>query len=87
MQCKDIPDLPILRFLLNQGGRWSTYGDGYSMPTVQDAMPPGTPRKMQKAKMEMLIRRGLAGGCVCGCRGDFTITEKGITLLNSLVGK
>lgn len=76
MQAKDIPDEPILRFL-SQQTQWATHGDGYSMPTVQDAVPPGTPLKIQLSKMRMLLRRGLVGGCPCGCRGDWLITQKG----------
>lgn len=29
------------------------------------------PRKVVQAKAKSLIRRGLADGCTCGCRGDF----------------
>jgi len=77
VQCKDIPDRPILEFILSQNGNWCTWGKGYSMPTVQDAMPEGTPSKLQMAKMAKLIKRGLVHGCPCGCRGDYTITEMG----------
>lgn len=76
MKCADIPDLPILRFLSKQKG-WSTWGKGCSMPTVADAMPQGTPGKLQVAKMRKLIRRGLVSGCDCGCRGDFELTDAG----------
>jgi len=76
-QCKDIPDLPIMYFLLAHAGRWATWGEGYSMPTVRDVMPPGTPEKLQRAKMAQLIHRGLVDGCSCGCRGDYEITAKG----------
>ena len=44
-------------------------------------MPPKTPEKLVRAKMGGLIRRGLVGGCDCGCRGDFFITQKGLELL------
>jgi hypothetical protein len=71
MQAKDIPEQPILDFISKQNGAWCTWGNGYSMPTVQDAMPPGTPAKLQLAKMKQLIKRGLVKGCGCGCRGDF----------------
>ena len=81
MKCKDIPDEPILRFLAQHQGKWATHGKGYSMPTVQDAMPPGTPCKLQLAKMRQLHKRGLAGGCPCGCRGDWEITDKGLALI------
>lgn len=83
LQCKHIPDVPILQFLSRQT-RWSTHGNGYSMPTVQDAMPEWTPRKLQIAKMVMLKRRGLVDGCGCGCRGDWRITDKGIGYLNEV---
>lgn len=73
MQCKDIPDWPIMVFLSNLNGKWATWGNGYSMPTVQDAMPAGTPPKLQLAKMRQLERRGLIDGCTCGCRGDFRL--------------
>lgn len=33
--------------------------------------------KVVRAKMKALIKRGLLGGCWCGCRGDFHLTDKG----------
>lgn len=80
MQCKDIPDAPILKFLAAQN-RWCTAYEaspgGAGMPSVVSAMPEGTPFKLRQAKMASLIRRGLADGCTCGCRGDYEITDKG----------
>ena len=76
MQCKDIPDLPILRFLYDLG-RWGTIlADNEN--SVQLAMPVGVPEKLARAKMGGLIRRGLVDGCVCGCRGDFELTDRGL---------
>lgn len=77
-QAKDIPDEPILRFLAQYQGRWCTHGDGHGIPTVQDAMPSGTHIKLQLAKMRSMHRRNLVGGCTCGCRGDWEITDKGL---------
>lgn len=77
-QCKDIDTDAILRFLAQHQGKWSTHGEGYSMPTVRDAMPPGMPRKLQLAKMAQLWNSGLVGGCPCGCRGDWEITDEGL---------
>ena len=79
MQCKDIQDGPIIQWLHKNTHeyRWATWGDGHSMPTVQDAMPKDVPEKLQLAKMRQLIKRGLVDGCTCGCRGDFFLTEKG----------
>ncbi len=83
-QAKDIDDVPVLIFLSKQRG-WSTHGIGYSMPTVADAMPEGTPRKLQLAKMRQLLKRGLVGGCGCGCRGDWEISQEGLEFLNKAV--
>lgn len=76
MQCKDIPDVPILAFLDSLNGTWATWYSGYPN-SVTNVMPPGIPRKLVLAKMRQLIRRGLVGGCNCGCRGDFTLTYRG----------
>lgn len=78
MQCKDISDEDVLRFLAQHQGKWSTWGAGHGMPTVADAMPAGTPPKLQLAKMRQIMRRGFSGGCDCGCRGDFEITDAGL---------
>lgn len=81
MQAKDISDKDVLEFLSKHQGKWSTWGKGYGMPTVQDAMPEGTPEKVQLAKMKSLQKRGFIGGCMCGCRGDFEITDLGLAYI------
>jgi hypothetical protein len=90
MQCKDIPELPILRFLAGPYDGWSapgwaTWFDDWPRPanTVLHAMPGGVPAKLALAKMRMMIRKGLVDGCGCGCRGDFTLTEKGAALIKA----
>lgn len=78
MQCKDIPDEPILRFLAKQPGVWHNwFGDEYKN-SVTHAMPSNTTAKLVLAKMRQMIRRGVVSGCPCGCRGDFKITKKGM---------
>lgn len=79
MQAKDIPDVPVLEFLIATQRRMALGANWYppSENSVTHAMPPNTPPKVALAKMRALIRRGLARGCCCGCRGDFTITEQG----------
>lgn len=83
MQCKDIPDAPVLRFLTDlppwEDGRPRTWANWYapSPAAVQNAMPPGVPDRLALAKMRQMIRRGVVTGCPCGCRGDFEITDKG----------
>ena len=82
MQCKDIPDRPILQYLVNRPGVWCTrWPDGAAGFNVTECMPAETPEKLVLAKMRQLIRRKLVDGCGCGCRGDFVITDKGIAYL------
>jgi hypothetical protein len=81
MQCKDIDDLPILKFLDSLHGRWANWFDAKFCNSVRNAMPPETPDKLVLAKMKTLIRRGLVSGCDCGCRGDFVLTEMGAAFL------
>lgn len=80
MQCKDIPDAPVLQFLADLNGRWATWywsDDLKPDNSVVAAMPDGTPEKLALAKMRVLMKRGLVDGCNCGCRGDFVLTAKG----------
>jgi hypothetical protein len=89
MQCKDIPERPILNFLAGPHDNWPAHGcgtwfDGTPRPanSVLNAMPPGVAPKLALAKMRRMIRKGLVDGCECGCRGDFEITDKGREALN-----
>ena len=77
MQCKDIPDKPILEFLAKNPTAWHNWYFGNDKD-VHLAMPNKVPDKVVLAKMRKLIRRGLVDGCPCGCRGDFVITKKGL---------
>lgn len=84
MQCKEIPDLPILRFLDTTSG-WCNWFDAKYEKSVRRAMPPGVPGKLVLAKMRVLVRNGLVSGCPCGCRGDFEITPKGVEQMSALM--
>jgi len=77
MQCKDILDIPILTLLAIHPETWHSWW-GINEYNVKNAMPNGINDKLVLAKMKMLIRRDLVGGCACGCRGDFVITKKGL---------
>lgn len=79
MQCKDIPDAPILTFLAGLKC-WGTWFVGYDN-SVGQAMPPGTPEKLVRAKMAGMIHKGLVDGCPCGCRGDYKLTEESRNIL------
>jgi hypothetical protein len=48
---------------------------------VAEAMPiEWTPRR-RLAMMRVIYRNGLVGGCDCGCRGDFEITDRGLKFI------
>lgn len=83
MQCKNIPTISILKFLAENPDRWHNW---YFMneKDVRHAMPNGfnIDEKLVLAKMRVLIKKGLVDGCPCGCRGDFTITQKGLNKIN-----
>lgn len=75
MQVKDIPDLPILEFLAGLDGRCAIIGGDNDTNILMTL--PDVPVKLARAKLGNLIRRGLVDGCACGCRGDFSLTNKG----------
>lgn len=83
LQCKDLPDEPILRFIGAQGGQWCNWYFGNERD-VHAAFPPGVPDNLLLAKMSRLGDRGLVDGCFCGCRGDYVLTEKGAQALAEL---
>lgn len=84
-QIKDIPTLPILRFLLAHKHEWCNwFGDKFDN-SVTHAMPRGTPPKLVRAKMNKLMLQGLIEGCPCGCRGDYEINEKGSSTLSLFI--
>ena len=82
MQCKDIPDVPIIRFIASHDGQWCTWYFGDERD-VHAAFPAGVPDKLLLAKMSSLIRKGLVDGCPCGCRGDYVVTEKGLAAVQN----
>lgn len=85
LQCKDIPELPILQLLAKLEGKWATwYEDIGIMPSVRPAFPPDIPEKLIRAKMNSLIRTGFVDGCTCGCRGDYEITSFGKFFLSTI---
>jgi len=84
LQCKDVPTLPILRYVAEHGGIGCVWWEGER--SVCNAVPPGTPEKLILAKMRNMISKGLVDGCSCGCRGDFEITDKGRARILELEG-
>lgn len=85
-KCSEIPDKPILELLAKHQDHWCTWWDYFGENdelSVTTVMPKDTPIKLQLAKMKNLRERGLIGGCTCGCRGDFAITDKGLELIDA----
>jgi len=76
VQAKDIPELPILKFIDSFDGAWCNWFS-QDVRSVRRAMPEDTYPKVVLAKMRALIKKGLVDGCPCGCRGDFRLTDKG----------
>ena len=87
MKTSDIDTRTILEYLYPLQGSWTCLWYGQfknSDPTENDvyyAMPEGTPPKIALSKMRNLYKKGYVGGCGCGCRGDFEITDKGLAFL------
>lgn len=91
MQCKDIPEKPILQFLDDllflSRDKYSIGFNGTATQfsefdnSIHKAFPSGCNNNLIKAKMGQMIKKGLVDGCNCGCRGDYEITEKGKQLL------
>lgn len=78
MQCKDIPDQPIIDFFYSLNGAWGTWFNIDSPNTVVKVFPPNTPDKLVRSKMKSLDKKGFITGCHCGCRGDYELTSKTI---------
>lgn len=74
-QAKDIDDRFFLRSVEQlKGEHWTTIWD---LQVLMEQFPSA----VVTAKAAALIRRGLLDGCVCGCRGDFELTDKGRAFL------
>lgn len=87
MQAKDVEETPILRYVASPRFRetsglqlWATRWD------IAMAVVPNVNEKVLLAKLRAMVKKGLLNGCACGCRGDFTITEKGRQALGATGG-
>jgi hypothetical protein len=72
---RDIPDQVLLDLVETQARERD--GLGAVLWELQAALP-DYPPKVIKAKLRKLSRRGLITGCLCGCRGDFALTERAV---------
>lgn len=76
MKTSDIPDEPILRVLSKLQGTWSSHF--WTKELIETFPVEIRETKLVLSKMRSLHKRGLVGGCACGCRGDWEITDKGL---------
>jgi hypothetical protein len=75
MQLKDVSIIPILEYLSERQGEWSFYS------SVVELFPREVPEKLIRLKLYKMIKQGYSGGCGCGCRGDYEITDKCLALI------
>jgi hypothetical protein len=94
---RDIPDEVFLAAVWKAGGRGEYNGwamrwnvdrilGGFGPDDDLSEGVPGVPWKVSLQKAKRLIKRGLMGGCDCGCRGDYYLTEAGKALLGIELG-
>jgi len=77
MKCSDISDKEVLETLNLTQGTWASHSWGL-LGDYFKQFPP----KLALAKMRQLYKRGFTGGCGCGCRGDWEITDKGLAFID-----
>ena len=86
MQLKDIDSATILHFLADRQEVWCNWFPLPCENSVQNAFPPEVRNtKLVLRKMQSLQKRHLVSGCSCGCRGDYVITDRGLSLINRQV--
>jgi len=86
----DLKDEFILELLADHQGQWAFLHDDGSLSWHEDTQYTfKSPYKFEGivspkiilSKFKSLYKRDLCGGCVCGCRGDFEITDKGLQFI------
>ncbi|MEU6632883.1 hypothetical protein ABZ905_32055 [Streptomyces parvus] len=82
MQCKDIPDAALCEAVrltpapppaTGNPAPWRMAWDVHA--TLEKTTGP-VPDRLFLAKVRRLFAKGLLGGCDCGCRGDYHLTEE-----------
>ena len=81
MKASDIPDEEVLSFIrdCNEGrvdrAPWLPGEERWCFIWDLEERFSQYPWKVLMAKVKKLHKRGLIGGCVCGCRGDFAVAD------------
>jgi hypothetical protein len=86
VKASDLDTKPILKALAKHQGEWACFWDNKLTWQPKDydqyqIAPDDYPYKVIRAKLKKMHKQGLIGGCTCGCRGDFKITDKGLEVI------
>lgn len=89
VKASDLDPNPILEALSKHQGEWACFWDNKLtwQPNNYDEYeiaPTGYPQKVVRAKLKKMHKQGLIGGCLCGCRGDLEITDKGLEVIGQV---
>lgn len=73
----------VLEYLYPFQGEWTCHWNKYFAGKENDtdvtyAFPDWTNRSQHFYVLTELVNAGFVGGCSCGCRGDFEITNMGL---------
>lgn len=87
-----LKDEVVLKLLAQFQGKWAFMQNDAGLSWQNSIYTFDTPYRFEglahpkilRAKFKSLIKRGLCGGCACGCRGDFEITDKGLALIGEM---
>ena len=82
IQAKHLDNYLILNWLSHQQYPATWFKDENST-SLYKIINLDVPEKVVLSKMRSLIKKSLVDGCYCGCRGNFTITEKGENLITN----
>lgn len=90
LQTKNLSDDVVLILLSKYQGQWGFFNGNkinfFVNGTIKEekVFKETIPIKLIRSKYKSLVKRGLIGGCYCGCRGDFEITDKGLEKIGAI---
>lgn len=89
VQAKDIPPGPILAAVYT-GAQGRIMGGMLSHEELVEAVKAATgveyPYKVVRAKAGQMMKQKLIFGCICGCRGNWALLEKGAEVVTREYG-
>jgi len=70
----------VLHYLAKNQGKWNMFFEIEHELGIEPRSGCG-PNKRHAVTLRKLYKSGMIGGCICGCRGDFDITDKGLEFI------